>query len=163
MVHISIEGGPVEALTFTQISTSKLVSSLRELYPGSEMEPIVIPDAQRYPPASLSLLCAYFRADRSAADFDDQFFRPFIGNPHAVLGMMNIASFLDCPELLKVTQIAFCNHYIKGKTAATCLETLGLPGNTVFTPDEIADTHRAFPWLCMKHLGGQPNLNHKNT
>ena len=152
----SIEGDVVETLTFDQISPSKLVASLRELNPGA-MELIVFPEPKRYPPASISALCAYFRADRSAPDFTDQFFKPIVGDLVLMTGLMNIACFFYCPEFLHIVQAAFCNHYIKGKTAVTCLEGLGLPGDTIFTPEEIDQTQRTFPWLCMKHLGGKPS------
>ena len=44
-----------------------------------------------------------------------------------------VVSFFQCADLLKITQIKFVEHYIKGKTPKTCLEALGLPGDTIFS------------------------------
>lgn len=159
LVVICSETGATETLTFEQACRSKLIAALYEMV--SEIEPIVVPDEMRYPPAALKLACEYMRAPDHSDSFNTAFFAPFLADPVRMIGLMNVAGFLDYPALLKLVQANFCNHYIKGRTPTTCLEAMGLPGNTVFTADEIASTQRQFPWLCMKHLGGKANENHK--
>ena len=131
-----------------------MIADLRAIVGGKITEDIIIPEETRFTPAGIKLLCTYLREANPTEEFKTTFFVAFIPDIAQAMGFMNVVSFFQCADLLKITQIKFVEHYIKGKTPATCLEAMGLPGNTVFSLEERTRVKTTFPFLCLKHLGG---------